>query len=138
MSWPEVKIDTSSGEILGKRVETGIVPIEDIDSLVAGESVVFYSRGIYAAAVVESVTIKTRGMTDTSTGEDHTTHFLMFIMKSAPKAEGDTEEIVPSVSIDQHAGIMFRIMGTPIEYWIDGFDPETRKVIIIKRAKEVY
>ena len=42
MSWPEVKIDTSSGEILGKRIETGIVPIEDIDSLAAGKNIVFY------------------------------------------------------------------------------------------------
>jgi hypothetical protein len=138
MSWPEIKIDASSGEILGKRVETGIVPLEVIRDLVAGKNTVFYSRGIYAAAVVESVTIKTRGMKDTSTGEDHETHFLMFLMKSAPKAEGETEEIVPSVSIDQHAGIMFRIMGTPIEYWIDGFDPETGKVILIKRAREAY
>ena len=138
MSWPEIKVDNSKDDILGKRVETGIVPIEDIDFLVAGESVVFYSRGIYGAAMVESVVIKTRSTKDTSTGEDHTTHFLMFLMKSASNAGGKTEEIDPSISIDQHAGIMFRIMGTPIEYWIDGFDPETRKVIIIKRAKEVY
>ena len=138
MSWPEIKIDASSGEILGKRVETGIVPLEVIRDLVAGKNIVFYSRGIYAAAVVESVTIKTRGLKDASTDEDHATHFLMFLMKSAPKAEDETEEIVPSVSIDQHSGIMFRIMGTPIEYWIDGFDPETGKVILIKRAREAY
>jgi len=122
VSYPQIKITSSSGRVYDAEVETGIVDLVDIEDLVAGQNVVFSSKGLLISASVKSVDIVSR--------DD--LQFLRFITESA----GDQDEIKPSVYIDKYTGIGFRLLDTDTEYWIDGFDPDAKKVILIKRTRD--
>ena len=129
---PELIVRPMKGVVMGKRVETGIATIEDLDKMFKGQIVVFYTRGIYAAGLVENIKTETREREAPYTKEKHTTSFLMFVL-AAPQT---LPPFTPSFSIDQFTGITVRLLGSQISYWLDGFDPVNRSVIVIKRTRE--
>ena len=123
---------STQGTVMGDKVETGIARIDDLERLFKGRIIVFYTRGIYASGLVQSIKTETRPMPNHYSGETKPMSFLMFVL-ATPHTD---PPFTPSFSIDQFTGVTVRLLGSQTSYWIDGFDPINRSVIVIKRTRE--